>query len=738
MKYIKLESGAAYTLSELFSKDRKIIIPDLQRDYCWGSETANKNLVKDFVRNILEKGYKSNKTTLNLGLIYGYEIPEKHIQLCDGQQRMTTLFLLMGMLNKKAKNSFQHYLISDTEIEDDKEPYLQYAIRESSLYFLSDLVCKFFIESNTLSVSDISKQSWFFNDYDLDPSIQSMLSALKTIEQEITNIDAANFGKYLTTKLSFIYYDVKNRKNGEETFVVINTTGEPLTTTENLKPLLISAQPTEKQEECSRLWEEWETWFWKYRQEGSNKKNDTANNGLKEFFRWIMLLTTKKGTIFKTIQEKREFQFDTKISFADINSYFHIVKYLFESENSLFHDSIDWLAPDKDGNKQIYWFKLLPVIEYLKRFGQDIAQRKIVRVKTFFEHLTWIRIPNTEESRIGNNIGELLPEAIKAIKKLPNDDIASMRKLENVSKQILTDEEKLKFDLYLNLEYNREELENLFWEAEKHNIWKGEICSLIHWSTEKNGSFNVEHFKKYNEIFCKLFYDKCKYDDLDITRRALLTIKLKEYPKVFRGNTNYSFCWEFSDWQTLIKENEQKFGAFLHKLIKKGLAYQQQIIDDYSGGEDKGFDEFVKKPELLEYCDQKNIRWKDNGWVLIKQERATKYIVLKTFLLYLDLKKQLQMPNWKVRYGDEKDVSCGGIENRDKDIVIVVFYSKDDNKGRYKLQVFRRNNDTKKIRRIASQFQLKWNGNSECYASGLLNKRDTINLVKQLIARFTP
>ena len=34
---INFISGETYTLAELFSGNRKIIIPDLQRDYCWGN-----------------------------------------------------------------------------------------------------------------------------------------------------------------------------------------------------------------------------------------------------------------------------------------------------------------------------------------------------------------------------------------------------------------------------------------------------------------------------------------------------------------------------------------------------------------------------------------------------------------------------------------------------------------------------------------------------------------------------
>ena len=146
----KLVTGKSYTLAALFSGDNKIFITDLQRDYCWGNPIhteEKKELVSGFVSTLIERydsyTYSVNNIpteqhdTLNLGLIYGYESPECHIQLCDGQQRITTLFLLLGMLNKKsADNIFQKLLISDNEyLNDDKDPYLQYAIRESSLYF---------------------------------------------------------------------------------------------------------------------------------------------------------------------------------------------------------------------------------------------------------------------------------------------------------------------------------------------------------------------------------------------------------------------------------------------------------------------------------------------------------------------------------------------------------------------------------------------------------------------------
>ena len=121
----KLESGQEYTLKQLFNGKNKIVIPDLQRDYCWGNNVWNEQgkkeseLVSGFIENLFELKTNAIQT---LGLIYGYESPKHHIQLCDGQQRITTLFLLIGLINRRVQdNKFQAYLISNEELnKDDK------------------------------------------------------------------------------------------------------------------------------------------------------------------------------------------------------------------------------------------------------------------------------------------------------------------------------------------------------------------------------------------------------------------------------------------------------------------------------------------------------------------------------------------------------------------------------------------------------------------------------------------
>lgn len=291
-KVISFISGKEYSLADLFGGDTKIIIPDLQRDYCWGNyavtdrkTSKTKELVSDFVKNIVELFEEKSDSSLTMGLIYGYEQPHNHIQICDGQQRLTTLFLILGYINIKCSGVYDDYIISKQERKDDYEPHLQYAIRESTLYFLSDLSRKVFIEGET-EVTDIKLSNWYFAEYDNDASIQSMIAALQIIDNVFNSLEFNCFlelGKFVLNNLRVLYYDMENRSRGEETYVIINTTGEPLSPTENIKPILLgNSKLTKEQVQLySDQWEDREEWFWNHR-----GTDTTSDNGMQVFFMW--------------------------------------------------------------------------------------------------------------------------------------------------------------------------------------------------------------------------------------------------------------------------------------------------------------------------------------------------------------------------------------------------------------------------------------------------------------------
>ena len=67
-----------YCIRELFGDNTKIIIPDLQRDYCWGdnayvvsSDKKPRELVSGFINNIVELYNENKELKTTLGLIYG-------------------------------------------------------------------------------------------------------------------------------------------------------------------------------------------------------------------------------------------------------------------------------------------------------------------------------------------------------------------------------------------------------------------------------------------------------------------------------------------------------------------------------------------------------------------------------------------------------------------------------------------------------------------------------------------
>lgn len=398
---IKFESGREYSFSQLCKGENKIVIPDLQRDYCWGDKAWNKDvntnseIVSQFLEQLWQLYQQNSEQSFTLGMIYGYEHPRYNINLCDGQQRLTTLYLLLGMINRVSKNEFKKYLISDNELmQDDKEPYLQYAIRESSLYFLSDLVVKFFLENN-VAVDDITKQPWYFSEYDSDATITSMRNALGIIEnflkKDKIEDNVVEFGEYIVNKIKFLYYDMGSRQNGEETFVVINTTGEPLSASENIKPLLLGYIKDEAiRRKYSCEWEEREEWFWHNRRQKGKEKEATADDAYLDFFKWFFSIKLKqKQYKEKNIDpkqifwEKRE-KYGSPAYLNMIHRYFKALQRLLEicsadaDVRSVLH-SIDINDLNLD------WFRgksrdiILPLICYLHKFEDHKMFHRFVR-----------------------------------------------------------------------------------------------------------------------------------------------------------------------------------------------------------------------------------------------------------------------------------------------------------------------------------------------------------------------
>lgn len=619
-------SGIMYRLGRLLDSDVKIIIPDLQRDYCWGTTMSDKgvSLASQFANDLLAQ-YRAKSKDLSIGLLYGYEVPFGHLQLCDGQQRITTLYLMLGLLNKKTR-TLQDRLLSQREMDEFQEPYLQYAIRETTLYFMNDLVTSFFCDDSMKGVADIYNQSWYFDEYDNDPSIKSIMQSMIDIEKIINRLEGDElyrFAYFLCNDIKFIYYDMESRREGEKTFVIINTKGEPLSPTENLKPIFLEAY---SDVQCvSKTWEEWETFFWEHRSEENG--NDTADAGMREFFRWIMLIryitkyditgNEEDKKAYDKLRESGIYTFDTNIPYSDIQDYFRIVKRLFEG---LYSQESVLLSPQEYDNNgtattnQNAWFRLLPVVYYMHKFP-NASDRKIQRIYQFFKHVS--RLQN-----VGKAIKTLLPDAIRSIDKMTDDDILSISTL---NATIFTNEEKHKLDLIRNFTGKREDLEDELWAAENFPVWQSTIIPLIGWA-EHTGTFSFNDFKKYRLIIEELF-GLNRDSDLDLFRRLLIAEGAPYYPcfiETFEPKTlTYkSFGYNNNQWREIIEKNSDAVRLLLDKIIAVAAPDVYTAMQGLLSGMSTG-NIMVDEPGLLRACGKKLVLDGDEfNYKLVQQTRG--------------------------------------------------------------------------------------------------------------------
>lgn len=417
----RLVSGNEYTLPELFDADIVISIPDMQRDYCWGVQNLGSSgkeqgeLVSAFLDSIKkEAADHENEMSSSTGLIYAYEWPKGTYQLCDGQQRITTLFLLAGILYRLEKVEdveLKNILYRENQIKKGFAS-LQYGIRETSIHFLDDFVKNYFIGSEPElhwrnkddretkgALDSEGRPSWYYHEYDFDPTIQSLLCATKTIEDclsKLSSNELSDIKEYILHWMTFIFYDLESRTKGEETFVVINNTGEPLSSSENLKPQLVGLISNEAQrKEYVKQWEAREDFFWHNR---NIKTEFTSDDFSIDFYNWHFLLEHEHVLDRNLLKSVDSTELDAiECTFRAFTKFYEYcigkdAAFITDDGITIFERIKEW---DESHESVMIWLRqdnrkvlLLPILAYIKKFKlnepfnavDNLFLRKMLRI----------------------------------------------------------------------------------------------------------------------------------------------------------------------------------------------------------------------------------------------------------------------------------------------------------------------------------------------------------------------
>lgn len=202
----------------------KVEIPMIQRDYVQGRKTPEVNRIRYRFLSSLYEALIKNKP-LKLDFIYGDIDEKKVLTPLDGQQRLTTLFLL------------HWYIARHEHIEELKIEFLRkfsYETRFSARMFCQQLV-NYIPDFTTEKLSeDIIDQSWMPLDWKNDPTINAMLNMLDDIHKMFK--DTSDLWPLLEQGcIGFYFLSIKDMGLTDELYIKMNSRGKPLTEFEHFK-----------------------------------------------------------------------------------------------------------------------------------------------------------------------------------------------------------------------------------------------------------------------------------------------------------------------------------------------------------------------------------------------------------------------------------------------------------------------------------------------------------------------
>ena len=570
---------------------KRIEIPKIQRDFAYGrTDEKNRRKRNNFLDTLFDA--VSGKP-ITLDFIYG-DIKENVLTPLDGQQRLTTLFLLYWYAAKKENKA-------NTEIDFLRN--FSYETRPSARKFCEFITTKdFVLDGDKMLSEQIKDKNWFPLEWQHDATISSMLVMLDAIQERFSCVE--NLYAELEN-ISFYFLPIEDMGLTDELYIKMNSRGKPLTPFEHFKAefekQLKFADEIVAKRIGSKIDREWTDLLWQYRNSsvGDDDDNTTDDEFLRYFIFICNIICYKNGGSPKTSDE-----FDLVKEFFTIhenNDKDNVIKNAETLES--FFDC--WLDDDKKSIPIRCFFEDFASKEHsigkiktnynvnlledcLKNYADIIGKNrrkftlnKIILLYTFVTYKQNMACVSEEEFRrrlrIINNLilnssdqisdsedrqgGNRMPAILRQVDsivlygQIADSEIVGI----NFSPSQL-EEEKIKLEWTV---HNPEKAELLF-ALEDHELLYGQISVV--------GLEHPECFERFESLF------NCNWDLVDC---ALFTIG--DYKQKERNGWRYQLGSSMSDgfaWKTLFHKNENLIGFDNTKSILNELLMQECVFTD--------------------------------------------------------------------------------------------------------------------------------------------------------------
>ena len=588
--------------------DNKIEIPIIQRDYAQG-RIEEFSIADKFITKIKSKLTSGNR--LNLDFVYGKNQNDTIIPL-DGQQRLTTLFLLHWYL-----------AVKDDAYTDDVKSKLSkftYETRISSQDF-----CKYLVNKSIPKINigeklskQIKNENWFFTTWENDPTISAMLNMLDIIHNNFKS-ETSSFFENLQgsgSLITFNYLPLNQFKLSDELYIKMNSRGKPLTDFENFKSVFSSFLEFGDK---SKLDNDWYDVFWNFEKDEAKPDTSRIDARFFNFFENLAVnfLAEENDIDRKTLDEFNLLDHYKTVFFLD-SKYIHQTK---KCLNALFNfDDVSGYFSKATERKITYVerLKLYSVTTFFIKCGSVTELNKI-------QFFNWMRIcKNLINNTLIQSVDQYLL-ALRAIKILSKgiedvyNHIIDMNILSGFL-EVQQNEEKIKADLILNKD---EDWKKIIYKIENNSYFDGQIGFILNYSKNDFG-YDIKKFENY-AIKLDFLFDQLKESQNYLFQRALFSID--DYLVDIRSSK--TFCTfennlrsKMDTWRKVFNEpsKSQILKELLDRIGSEDISADLlRIIDSCSYTNWKLF--FVSEPQVLERCLNNQVRI-DNDRIWLARSKA--------------------------------------------------------------------------------------------------------------------
>lgn len=575
-------------LLTLFSQNN-FIIPEIQREYVWGH---NEKVITKFLRELKGKigeicsqcRVPDSNDKINIGFLYTYKPDYVKVQnerfldenLIDGQQRITTLFLLLFYfgLREGRKNDFLSLLRYD-----GLSMSFNFKVRDLTRRFLLDLV------ENIISVDQLSKieqQTWYLQDYESDVSISGMIKSLKIIQNEFP--DNAKYYNHFINNIVFWHFKTEVTSEGEELYITMNARGEDLSDNEITKAaLMIDGKDLL---ESGKQWEEWQHFFWKNR--NKSREVQSADFGFNSFIKCIgglenFLRIQDSSFGIKDINElltipvidkyMLSFQYliSHRDSFKEKYSYSQWIDRCFEEIWEILNkDETDWLVDFTDQNKGKEQNQMVFIWSWLLFLSEKIEENRTIDEDESFRFLRFFYIRYKNNSRAVSTLRKTVSLMdVNGVMDTTDQLVSTTNSEVPEAEAYKTYNEKVKYKYLSKLKMDIDDnsfrkAESILWQIEDHpfNLVGADLKNvnsshLIDFSAAPD----LEELERINQKFYQLFPSdgiKVEYNNADELRNILLF-----YGEYWQKKwASYYWKYDFGEWNRIVRDHNKSIKIF--------------------------------------------------------------------------------------------------------------------------------------------------------------------------------